>query len=92
MPLGFAPVLYIDGKPLSQSGSIARFVAHTFGLMGDSHLTAALCDMVFETVKEHSNALPRSEKDPEKKVIYKGQYHTFNPKISACAHRKRHSF
>ena len=68
MPLGFAPVLFIDGKPLSQSGTITRYAANAFGLMGDSHLSAALCDMVFETMKEFSNKLPRSEKDPEKKV------------------------
>jgi len=68
MPLGFAPVLFIDGRPLSQSGCIVRYCANAFGMMGDSHLSAAMCDMVFETVKEISNKLPRSEKDPEEKA------------------------
>jgi len=68
MPLGFAPVLFIDERPLSQSGCITRYVANAFGMMGDSHISAAVCDMIFETVKEMSNKLPRSEKDPEAKA------------------------
>ena len=62
------PALYYDGKPLCQSGVIHRFLANTFGLMGDSCLAAAYADMVYETLNEMYFKLPLFEKDAEKKV------------------------
>lgn len=64
---GQMPALYYDGKPLCQSGVIHRFLANTFGLMGDSCLAAAYADMVYETLSEMYFKLPLFEKDAEKK-------------------------
>ena len=62
-------MLYIDGKPMAQSGSINRFLAATLGFMGDSHLSAGYCDMIYETLNEVVSKIPWMEKDPVKKVF-----------------------
>jgi len=64
---GQMPVLFIDGKQLCQSGVIHRFLANTFGLMGDSALSGGYSDMVYETLNEMYFKLPLFEKDEEKK-------------------------
>jgi len=63
---GQMPVLYVDGKQVCQSGVIHRFLTASFGLVGDSHLAAAYCDMVYETLNELYFKLPLFEKDAEK--------------------------
>jgi len=64
---GQMPVLFVDGKQICQSGVIHRFLANTFGLMGDSVLAGAYADMVYETLNEMYFKLPLFEKDAEKK-------------------------
>ena len=40
MPLGFMPLLEVDGKPLSQSMAINRFLARRFGMFSRCNLNA----------------------------------------------------
>lgn len=65
---GQVPMLYVDDQPLAQTGAINRYLAGTFGLMGDSSFSAATCDMVYETLQEVFSKLPFNEKDMKKKV------------------------
>jgi len=51
-PFGSMPVLTVDGKWLAQSGSVCRYLAAKFNLLGDSDISAAYCDMVWESVGE----------------------------------------
>ena len=71
-PFGTMPVLFIDGKWLAQSGAINRYLAAKFNLLGDSDLSAAFCDMIWETVGEgyFKCVAFAFEPDAEKKVNY----------------------
>ena len=57
MPLGQIPVLEYDGTVLSQSLTIARFLAKEFGLAGKDNLEQAQADMIIDT----GNDLDHSE-------------------------------
>jgi len=67
-PFGQAPVLYIDDKPLPQSGAITRHLAREFNLMGDNNLESAYVDMIVETIQDMFKNMPFMEKDPEVKA------------------------
>jgi len=51
-PFGSMPVLTVDGQWLAQSGAICRYLAAKFNLLGDSDVSAAFCDMIWESVGE----------------------------------------
>ena len=44
------PVLEYDGKKLSQSITIARFLAKEFGIAGKTHLEQAQADMIVDCI------------------------------------------
>lgn len=46
------PVLMVDGKPLLQSLTIARYAARQGGLVPQDSMQAAICDEVVDTVSE----------------------------------------
>ncbi|KAI6183516.1 hypothetical protein M3Y97_00497300 [Aphelenchoides bicaudatus] len=46
-PNGQVPLLEVDGKKISQSGAILRFLARRFKLEGKDEFEAAKCDEVF---------------------------------------------
>jgi len=48
MPAGQMPVLLVDGKPLTESIAIARYVAKQAGLVPVDDLQAAYCDAVVD--------------------------------------------
>ena len=50
MPLGVMPVLEYDGEVLSQSKTIARFLAKEFGIAGKTNLEQAKADMIVDCV------------------------------------------
>jgi glutathione S-transferase len=52
MPFGQIPVLEVDGTTISQSTSIARFLAKEFNLAGKDHLEQAQADMVVDTCND----------------------------------------
>ena len=47
-PFGQVPVLEVDGVPIAQSTTIARFLAKEFNLAGKDHLEQAQADMVVD--------------------------------------------
>ena len=51
-PFGQVPVLEVDGVPISQSTSIARFLAKEFNLAGKDHLEQAQADMVVDACND----------------------------------------
>ncbi|CAH1247072.1 HPGDS [Branchiostoma lanceolatum] len=51
-PMGGLPMLEVDGKTLSQSMSIARFVAKETGLDGKNNLERALADAFVDEIHE----------------------------------------
>jgi len=67
-PFGQVPILYIDDKPLPQSGAILRYLAREFNLAGETSFQQAQADMLFETVTEVISKIPYMEKDPIKRV------------------------
>ena len=52
MPLGVMPVLEYDGEVLSQSKTIARFLAKEFGIAGKTNLEQAKADMIVDMVTD----------------------------------------
>ena len=56
MPLGQLPVLEFDGQVLSQSLTIARFLAKEFGLAGKTNLEQAQADMVIDSGNDLDNS------------------------------------
>jgi len=52
MPLGFMPVLEYDGEVISQSKTIARFLAKKFGIAGKTNLEQAKADMIVDCVTD----------------------------------------
>ncbi len=52
MPLGQLPVLEFNGEVLSQSMTIARFLAKEYGLAGKTNIEQAQADMVVDTASD----------------------------------------
>ena len=50
MPYGMLPVLEEDGKPISQSNAIARYLARKYGLTGSNEWEAMQCDVLVDTL------------------------------------------
>jgi glutathione S-transferase len=55
MPLGQLPALEYDGAVLSQSLTIARFLAKEFGLAGKNNLEQAQADMIIDAGNDLAN-------------------------------------
>jgi prostaglandin-H2 D-isomerase / glutathione transferase len=56
MPLGQVPVLEYDGTEISQSLTIARFLAREFGLAGKTNLEQAQADMIIDAGNDLANS------------------------------------
>ena len=57
MPLGVMPVLEYDGEVLSQSKTIARFLAKEFGIAGKTNVLQAKADMIVDCVTDIENGI-----------------------------------
>jgi len=51
-PFGSLPTLDVEGQTLCQSGTIARFLAERFGLLGSSDLERARINMILDCVTD----------------------------------------
>jgi len=69
MPFGQIPVLEVDGKVLSQSQAINRYLGRTFGMAGANDWESAQCDMLVDGVTDVVNNLRPwfMESDEQKK-------------------------
>jgi len=56
MPLNVMPVLEYDGETISQSKTIARFLAKEVGIDGKTHVEQAKADMIVDCVKDIEDA------------------------------------
>ncbi|CAJ1952879.1 unnamed protein product [Cylindrotheca closterium] len=70
-PLGFVPVLTIDGQEFCQSISLTRYAAKLAGWYPESEVEALKADMIAETVNEISSQAPRSKDEEEYKLLRK---------------------
>ncbi|GJQ12079.1 hypothetical protein GpartN1_g3870.t1 [Galdieria partita] len=52
LPFGQLPILRYGEFTLAQSGAIARFLARKYDLYGSSEKEMAMCDMVYEEVRD----------------------------------------
>jgi glutathione S-transferase len=59
-PFGSLPVLEVDGRILSQSNAINRYVGKLAGLYPEDPWQAALCDEICEAAEEYNQALGRT--------------------------------
>lgn len=68
-PLGLSPVLEVDGKQLSQSKTIARYLANQFGLAGKNEFDKAKADMLVDYMDDVRAPVYAmyNEQDEEKK-------------------------
>jgi len=75
-PFGQVPLLEVDGKVISQSRAIARFIAREHGLAGKNNVEAALADGIVDAVYDLFNLLSawRQEQDPAKKDAIKSKF------------------
>ena len=56
-PFGSVPILEVDGKRLTQSNSILRYVGRLTGLYPEVSWQAALCDEIMDAVEDYNHAL-----------------------------------
>lgn len=49
-PFGMLPILEIDGKIVTQSNAIARYLAEEHGLTGKDKWEALQCDILVDTL------------------------------------------
>jgi glutathione S-transferase len=92
MPFGQVPVLEVDGQLMSQSNSIARYVARKYGLAGNTDWDAAVCDQWVDglaDVLQHMvvwkyRGKNQEEKDEAKKTLYKTALPDFLKRVTAA--------
>jgi len=78
LPFGQVPTFEIDSKvTLSQSLTIARYLARKYGLAGKTDLEQAQADMTVDCIEDSLRPVPvfyRFEQDPVKKAELKKKY------------------
>jgi glutathione S-transferase len=79
MPFGGLPVLEVDGKTVSQSNAINRYVGRLVGLYPSDPWQAALCDEAMDAVEDVLSEivptmfLPEEEKKTRREALAAGQ-------------------
>lgn len=75
MPFAAVPVLYVDGRSLTQSNAINRYVGKLAGLYPSDPWQAALCDEVMDAVEDIGTRvvatfnLPEDEKKARREAL-----------------------
>jgi len=70
-PYGQLPILYVDQKPVNQSGAIARYLARELDMYGKGNMENTMCDVILETINDVWNDIIKHvfmEKDETKKA------------------------
>ncbi|KAG7213588.1 hypothetical protein KM043_002842 [Ampulex compressa] len=69
MPYGKLPVLEVEGKPITQSNAVARYLARKHGLTGRDEWESMLCDVLVDTLGDLKQSVSqyRTEEDLSKK-------------------------
>jgi len=92
MPFKQLPVLEVDGELLTQSHTIARYLARTFKIAGRNDLEAAQADayidIIYDMLADARNAMVDSQQEgldseQKKEVIQKFLSETLTPKLMA---------
>lgn len=71
MPFTCVPVLEIDGKPVTQSNAMGRYVAKMAGLYPDDPIQALYCDEAMDATEDltnHLGATMRMQGDEQRKA------------------------
>jgi len=84
-PLGKAPVLQVEGKPmLAESYAICRYLANEFGIAGHDHFEQAQVDMLIDGMRDLQpkqmpvmQAKRKMKKEPETEGAYNEILKTF---------------
>lgn len=90
-PFGRVPVLEVDGKVLSQSNSINRYVGRLAGLYPEDPWQAALCDEIMDAVEDVAQKVVATFgiEDPEalkaaRAALVDGPLRFYLERVSAC--------
>ncbi|XP_064618073.1 glutathione S-transferase-like [Liolophura sinensis] len=84
MPLGYVPVLEVDGQKLSESQAISRYLANTFGFAGKTDWEKALADQYVDVVYDilsAARAISRAPNDEAKAEIKRILIEVDGPRI-----------
>jgi len=85
-PFGVVPVLEVDGKVLTESLAIARYLAAEFGLYGKDNMEKAKCDIVVEVLREVRYSLtsinPFNLKETDEAKIAQMKADAFSGKVA----------
>lgn len=75
-PFGSMPLLEVDGVTLAQTKAIGRFLAHRFGLAGETDVERAIADSVVDYHDDIATAAQgfKNEKDEAKKAEGKKKF------------------
>ena len=92
MPFGQVPVLEVDGKVLSQSNAIARYIASEHGLTGNDAWDAAVCDQWIDALMDVLHHLvvwkytgkTQQVKDEARKTLYETALPGFLGRVTAA--------
>eukprot|EP00092_Neocalanus_flemingeri_P055911 GFUD01066215.1.p1 GENE.GFUD01066215.1~~GFUD01066215.1.p1 ORF type:complete len:209 (+),score=73.67 GFUD01066215.1:42-668(+) len=78
LPLGQLPVMEVEGTTISQSMSIARYLARRFGLAGKNDVEGAEADQTVDAINDLTNSVVPvlNEKDEKKKAEMKKKVQT----------------
>jgi len=87
-PFGSVPILQADGKTLTQSNAINRYVAKLTGLYPSDFWQAALCDEAMDAVEDVINQiastlfLPDEEKKAKREALTEGMFPLYLKRLS----------
>ncbi|MDJ0514360.1 MAG: glutathione S-transferase [Methyloceanibacter sp.] len=87
-PFGAVPTLQVDGKTLTQSNAINRYVAKLTGLYPSDFWQAALCDEAMDAVEDVVNQigstmfLPDDEKKSKREALTEGMFPLYLKQLS----------
>ena len=83
LPFDQMPLLEIDGRNLSQSSAMIRYLARRGGFYGDTDTDALWCDLIAGAVSDFSETSLKAIFQPTDEIAISGQQATFD-KFAPC--------